>query len=178
MGFAVLGGHGAGGADTLPAASTAYEVVGHTPHPVVVVPEGRGRIRGPVVVGVDGSDRSAHALRFAFAEAALRGRQLRTVHVLSGKARPGNPADMRMPEKVRRLTAAVLAGRHAGNPDVDVTEEAHRGDPAEVLATLGDEAELLVVGARARDVFKEQLFGSVSRRVVHSARCPLAVVRR
>lgn len=48
-GFAVLGRHGAGGANALPAASTAYEVVGHTPHPVVIVPEGRGRTRGPVV---------------------------------------------------------------------------------------------------------------------------------
>ena len=53
------------------------------------------------------------------------------------------------------------------------------GDPAIQLVRACEEgADLLVVGSRGYGPLARVLLGSVSRRVTHSAPCPVVVVRR
>ena len=51
------------------------------------------------------------------------------------------------------------------------------GQPARALLTLGESADLIVVGSRGRGGFTGLLLGSVSQGVLHHARVPVAVVR-
>jgi nucleotide-binding universal stress UspA family protein len=50
-------------------------------------------------------------------------------------------------------------------------------DAAQALLRVGEEADLLVVGARGMGGFQGLLLGSVSRSVLHKASCPVAVIR-
>jgi nucleotide-binding universal stress UspA family protein len=59
---------------------------------------------------------------------------------------------------------------------VPVTATLREGPPPSVLCAAGQEADLLVVGARGRSRVGALLLGSVSRRVVAHAPCPVLVV--
>ncbi|HEX2706288.1 MAG TPA: universal stress protein, partial [Candidatus Lustribacter sp.] len=65
----------------------------------------------------------------------------------------------------------------AEHPELSVTTLISEGDPAQTLAEAGREAGLVVVGSRGRGGFSGLLLGSVSHRVIHTATCPVAVVR-
>jgi nucleotide-binding universal stress UspA family protein len=53
------------------------------------------------------------------------------------------------------------------------------GDPeTELLKACEDEVDLLVLGSRGYGPLARALMGSVSRKVVHRAPCPVMVVRR
>jgi nucleotide-binding universal stress UspA family protein len=143
-----------------------------------------------VVVGVDGSDGAAHALRWALDEARLRGAQLRVIHawflplILSAPSDEtfGIPPPASSLEEVRtalareaeRVLAASLRG--TGSDDVQVVGEVVEGKPAHVLTDAAADADLLVVGSRGLGGFTGLLLGSVSQQCAHHARCPLVVV--
>ena len=61
-------------------------------------------------------------------------------------------------------------------PEVKVQAAVARGLPQEVLVTLGERMNLLVVGAHQAGRVSRMLFGSVSVAVVEHAACPVAVV--
>jgi nucleotide-binding universal stress UspA family protein len=50
------------------------------------------------------------------------------------------------------------------------------GDPAVELADLSEDLDLLVIGTRGRAPLRRALTGSVSRRLIARARCPLLIV--
>jgi nucleotide-binding universal stress UspA family protein len=50
------------------------------------------------------------------------------------------------------------------------------GDPAGELAELSHDLDLLVIGTRGRAPLRRALSGSVSRRLIATARCPLLIV--
>ena len=50
------------------------------------------------------------------------------------------------------------------------------GDPARELAELSHDLDLLVIGTRGRAPLRRALTGSVSRRLIATARCPLLIV--
>ena len=141
-----------------------------------------------VVVGVDGSDGAARALRWALDEARLRGAQLRVIHawfvplILSAPSDEtfGIPPPAGSLEEVRSALAReaekVLAAslRGTGSDDVQVVGEAVEGKPAHVLTDAAADADLLVVGSRGLGGFTGLLLGSVSQQCAHHARCPLA----
>jgi nucleotide-binding universal stress UspA family protein len=138
---------------------------------------------GPViVVGVDGSDASKDALRWAAHQAELTNATLRAIttwHVPMinyGAAMPGSiEADVSRDckEALDQALQEVLGPGSSVKVAADVVE----GHPAEVLVDAADHAELLVVGSRGHGAFKGMFLGSVSTHCVSHAACPVVVVR-
>jgi nucleotide-binding universal stress UspA family protein len=171
--------------------SVGVAVAAHAGCPVVVVrgdgddPPGSRR---PVVVGVDGSPESEIALRYAADAAAVYGAGL-TVTVAWRSVGSRKLGLTPLPELegleqtrlarrgARRLAAATADLARSLYPDLSVQESVAEGAAPEVLREVARGAGLLVVGSRGRGGFTGLLLGSVSHAVMHTAPCPVAVVR-
>ncbi len=138
---------------------------------------------GAIVVGVDGSAHGREALRFALAEAALRGARLDVVHswgIPPFAAVRMIPAFGLLREKLgdaaRAALEAELAQAGDGAAGVEIERYVDQGDPAGLLVERAAGAALLVVGSRGHGGVTGAVLGSVSRACLHHAACPVAVV--
>ncbi|MER6950213.1 universal stress protein [Nonomuraea sp. NPDC000554] len=175
----VIGSHGLGCVRGLLVGSVAYGVAGRAACDVVLVRELPSLPRGEVVVGVDGSPASRRVLDFAFAEAELRGADLRAAHAWAWPQLGGfEPADPDSERNELLVLKETLAGHRERHPDVTVVEEVVHGHPVEVLRQAATGADLLVVGSHGHGTFAGMVIGSVSQAMLHQSPCPLAVVRR
>jgi len=132
---------------------------------------------GNVAVGIDGSDGSLHALRWALQEARLRGARLRAVLAWSYLDQPPDGFDPAYSEDDarRQLDQALVAG--AVDADgVEIERVVVCGLPSRALLDAARDADLLVVGSRGLGGFKGLLLGSVSQQVTQHAQCPVVVV--
>jgi nucleotide-binding universal stress UspA family protein len=136
-----------------------------------------------IVVGIDGSGHSRHALAWAVREAARR--QVPLTVVTAHSAAVGHFGTMSYPEDqvvtqrardaARKETEEALEGlTEAVPPQVNI--QAVTGDPAEELLSAARDADLLVVGARGGGGFARRLTGSVSSQVADHSRCPVVIV--
>lgn len=134
---------------------------------------------GPLIVaGVDGSEESEHALRWAVHQAELTGARLHVVsawQVPIGYGFPEAYIGTDIEDGIRANLRQVLHDTPTG--DVPVTSAVINGVPAAVLVEASRAAELLVVGSRGRGAFAGLLLGSVSAHCVTHAHCPVTVVR-
>lgn len=188
----VVGSRGLGGFPGLLLGSVSHQVAAHADVPVAVVPrqlqvDGDDPTR-TVVVGVDGSEASVRALRWAVDEARLRRVRLTAVYVYRS-LREGAPFDAFAGIEQQQLDELEThAGRTAlrkldtllseAGDTSGVTIERHveSGSPAKVLtADAADEHTLLVVGSRGHGGFRGLLLGSVSQQCLHHARGPVVV---
>jgi nucleotide-binding universal stress UspA family protein len=78
-------------------------------------------------------------------------------------------------KRAAEAVAGFIAAAELPN-DVHAVPVSREGSPAKVLLTEGQEADLLVVGARGHEGFVGLLLGSVATAVVHHAPCPVAVI--
>jgi nucleotide-binding universal stress UspA family protein len=139
-----------------------------------------------IVVGVDGSETSRHALRWAAEEARNHAAQLHVVHawevpapsvavgVTSGRRTA--PAEGQHDE-ASRLVADVVRDELGEQPPGDVRTSIGRGPAAGVLLDAARDADLLVVGSRGLGGFRGLLLGSVSSKMASHAPCPVVIVR-
>lgn len=181
----VVGSRGVGGFRGLLVGSVSATVAAHAPCPVVVVhPQGDGTAfpaspTGRIVVGVDGSEISAAAIRFAFQQAERRHIGITAVHA----AVPTRPhPSLRVPADIveqidQQLLAEAMESKRVLFPAIDVRTELVHGHPAQALIDASAGAELVVVGSHGRGGFAGMLLGSVSQAVLQHAACPVAVVR-
>ncbi|MFC8848527.1 MULTISPECIES: universal stress protein [unclassified Micromonospora] len=170
----VLGSRGLGGFSGLLLGSVAMEVTPHATCPVLVV-RGEPVLRGPVVVGVDGSPHGGAALAFALAEAGWRQVAVRAVHAYGPVDGHGGDEPDRAESRLLAESVTRCYDRH---PDVPVEQLTLPGQPAPILLDAARDAQLVVVGARGRGGFAGLLLGSVSHSLLHHAPCPVAVVRQ
>ncbi|CAM3764861.1 universal stress protein [Isoptericola cucumis] len=136
-----------------------------------------------ILVGVDGSAESDHALDWA---AAYAKRTAAALHVVSSYTLPGFflpldeegrrivPDDVRVRTHVERTVAQ--AAERAARAGVEATTEVATGDPTGVLVERSGDHALAVVGARGHGGFAERLLGTVSATLPAYARCPTVVV--
>ena len=139
-----------------------------------------------IVVGIDGSEGSRAALRWAIAEARLRGAVVEAVsayHVPYTGAASVMPL-MLDPEDFR-ASADALLDKALGEVEDEaaalpqpITAVAVEGPASTVLVEAGLGASLLVVGARGHGRLAGMLLGSVSRQVTEHASVPVVVVPR
>jgi nucleotide-binding universal stress UspA family protein len=138
---------------------------------------------GKIVVGVDGSDGSREALRWAFTEATLRNDALEVVIVwqypitasLPTFGAMTTPGDFETDARSTLLTILDNEGINAESP-IPVSTLVAEGNPARALLDASDSADLLVVGSRGHGGFAGVLVGSISQQCVHHAKCPVVVV--
>lgn len=175
----VVGERGLGRIASTVAGSVAVGVAAHAACPTVVV---RGAEPGPdpalpVVVGIDGTPRSDAAVAFAFEAASARGVPLVAVHtwdepVIAQLVDWRSAADEAEEELAERL-----AGWGEKYPDVRVQRLVARGRAAHALLDQAAKAQLVVVGSHGRGEVLGLLLDSVGNALVHSAGCPVAIVR-
>ncbi|MGA9873308.1 MAG: universal stress protein [Rhodococcus sp. (in: high G+C Gram-positive bacteria)] len=180
----VLGASGLNESDSRLLGSASIGLSAHAHSPVAVV---RGRsidtdgAPGPVVVGIDGSAVNQAAIAAGFDEASRRGAPLVAVHVWSDVSLGQISAVPQQWEDIAASEEAVLAESLAGwqekYPDVDVRRVVAQDRPVRVLGQMSEEASLIVVGNRGRGGFTGMLLGSTSYALIHTADCPVLVVR-
>lgn len=155
--------------------------------------------RGPVVVGVDGSQESYRAVDWAVTYARDEGLDLQLVHAYGGSggvaltvelaAQSAAAGHVDLARKTldlalgyaRSLGSDGTAGSTAGSPaaprSVEVDGSMHLGAAAGVLREASRSASLVVVGSRGHGGLTGLLLGSVAVPVSAHAVCPVVVVR-
>jgi nucleotide-binding universal stress UspA family protein len=138
-----------------------------------------------IVVGVDGSERSKAALRWAVEEARLRNAEVRVVHAwavypalyVDTPIAAADWDDLRA--SAERFVRKFVAENVPDHEGIEITTLAPQatGTAARTLINTANGADLLVVGSRGLGGFRGLLLGSVSQQVVHHARCPVVIVR-
>ncbi|HKS49854.1 MAG TPA: universal stress protein [Amycolatopsis sp.] len=121
-----------------------------------------------ILVGVDGSPSSLHAVRWAATEAVRRRVPVRLLSVC--------PADAQVEQGHQVLRAAESLAREAA-PGAEVRQELRVGLAAALLIEESAAAGLVVLGSRGLGGFAGMLVGSVSSGVAAHGRCPVVVVR-
>ncbi len=137
-----------------------------------------------IVVGVDGSESSRRALRFALDEARLRDRAVRMVGVwhvpvaaYGGAMVPPDPGLVNDLEPQTRLVLERVledAGDDAAGLEVETV--VREGAPVAMLLEEAQDADLLVVGSRGLGGFRGLLLGSVGQQCAHHSPCPVVIV--
>ncbi len=133
-----------------------------------------------IVVGVDGSDSSKEALKWAISQAQLSGDTLEAViaYDIPMAAYGGLPNGFDLGTHSRNLAEKTVAeviestGAHLEIP-IKVIEN----NPSVALLKASESADLLVIGSSGHGPFAGTLLGSVAQRCVHHASCPVVVVR-
>lgn len=137
-----------------------------------------------VVVGVDGSEPSKHALRWALFLAQATDRTVEAVAVWEPLMNYGwlgagfaymppdwNPVDIA--EEALGATVDEVFAEHRP-PELELT--VLEGNPAQVLLERSTGARMLVVGSRGHGGFAGLLLGSVSTACTAHAICPVLVL--
>jgi nucleotide-binding universal stress UspA family protein len=133
-----------------------------------------------IVVGIDGSEASAEALRWAVRQAALTGAELRAVISWRVPVPAYGPAPLpdgaNYAVDARQVLHDTIRDVVGTGPDVDLVPITVEGVPDVVLLEAAQGAELLVVGNRGHGALTSLILGSVSEHLVTHATCPVVVV--
>jgi len=179
----VVGSRGRGGVGRQMPGSVAWGLIKHAHCPVAVVHDpGTAQLeinhRAPVLVGIDGSPASEAATALAFDEASRRGVPLVALHAWNDVGVfPLLGMDWRKyRDQGQEVLGERLAGWHEQYPEVHVRRRLVCDLPARWLLDESKNAQLVVLGSRGRGGFPGMRLGSVTSRVVRSARVPVIVV--
>jgi nucleotide-binding universal stress UspA family protein len=187
----VVGTRGRGGFAGLLLGSVSQRCLTHAPCPVAVVPPTAAESDQPperIVAGVDGSQASYDALRWAALEARRRSARLDIVHawVVPELLVPTGAVFVGAPEELERASTVVLDTARAwldselddeGGKPPEYELRSVAGSPAAALLERARGADLLVLGARGVGSFRGLILGSVSQQCASHATCPTVVVR-
>ena len=180
----VVGSRQRGPSGRLLLGSTSHFMVTHCRIPVAVVRHRATDPRAPIVVGIDGTDASRDALRYAFARAAEGAVPLLVLHAWQADFPVGygrhdvDGDDLTELRLAAEATVAAEVARVAPeHPAVEVRSAAVQGAPTVVLADAAPDAQLLVVGSHGRGAWDRFVLGSVSTNLLYVVGRPLVIVR-
>lgn len=141
-----------------------------------------------IVVGTDGSETAAEAVRQAVELARLVGGRLEIVSAyepipdarLRSEAQQA-PPDVQWTINPREDVDATLAAAAEVAQDAGVQAAVHarQGDPADAILDVAEEtrADLIVVGNKGMTGAKRFLLGSVPNKISHHAPCGVLIIR-
>jgi nucleotide-binding universal stress UspA family protein len=133
-----------------------------------------------ILLALDGSESSDHAIPVAREVARLSGGALDVVHVREVLLARGGPGpvhadepevEQKVRDQVEQLSASgVTATLHAPSST--------HGGPAHAIAEIATQegADLIVLGTRGHSAVSGLLLGSVTQRLLHLATCPVLAV--
>lgn len=139
-----------------------------------------------IVVGVDGSPESHAAVRWAAQEAVLRRRPVTLLHVVAPivVTWPTEPVITGFYEwqednatEVLKQSQETLHSEVEGSPSPEVHLELRHDGIMTELSSASESADMIVVGSRGLGPVGGAVLGSVSRALLHHARCPVIVAR-
>lgn len=133
-----------------------------------------------LVVGVDGSDASRDALRWAARQARMTGADLHAICAWDFPVTYGwapDYSDVDFEGAARRSLQETIRQVLGEVPDLPVVSRVERGHAALVLVEASREADMLVVGRRGLGSFAGMLLGSVSGHCAQHARCPVLIMQ-
>lgn len=138
-----------------------------------------------IVVGIDGSDGSKHALAWAAEEARLRNASLTLVEAWQlpvaayggmGWSSIGTELLEDLRKAAEQRLDEICAEFSAELEGLTVVRKVVESAAALALVEAADGADLLVVGTRGHGGFAELLLGSVSQQCAHHSPCPVVIV--
>ena len=138
-----------------------------------------------IVIGLDGSPGSAHALQWAIDMAKRLGAEIVAVHVESLPvyipAPMGIVPPAETPEQLADLKEAFVSQwclplRKSGVRFRAILEEDTPIGTALIEVAMREGAEMIVVGSRGLNGITELLLGSVSHQVAHHSAIPVVIV--
>ncbi len=132
------------------------------------------------MVGVDGSEASKDALRWAARQARLTSAELRVLMAWRQPVTYGYVADYEdvdFEAEARTRLDQVIDEVLGADDSLPIKRETAQGHPVEVLIAASGEADILVVGSRGHGAFAGMLLGSTSQHCVQHAKVPVAVIR-
>jgi nucleotide-binding universal stress UspA family protein len=141
-----------------------------------------------IVVGTDGSETAAEAVRQALDLAKLAGATLSIVSAYAPlperkvkDQQRDAPADVQYEIGPREDVNLILdaAAADARKEGIEVQTHPIEGDPAEAILNVAEEtkADLIVVGNKGMTGARRFLLGSVPNNISHHAPCSVIVVR-
>ncbi len=141
-----------------------------------------------IVVGTDGSDSAASAVRQAAELAQLAGGTLHIVHAYQAMnmstlalsaSGGGGSIDVTGVNEGIAANAQTICERSGAIVDASVACETHAvpGDPCEALISTAEQvgADLIVVGNRGMTGVKRFVLGSVPNKISHHAPCSVLI---
>jgi nucleotide-binding universal stress UspA family protein len=134
-----------------------------------------------ILLAIDGSEYSNNALSYAANMAETYQATLWLVHVFA------HPSDLLGYDDFEKLYAkrkcagqSILdaAMQILGESDLEIREELVEGPEVESILNFAknNKADIIIMGTRGMGAIKGLLLGSVSRKVIHYANCPVMVV--
>ncbi|GAB3682174.1 universal stress protein [Saccharopolyspora tripterygii] len=133
-----------------------------------------------VVVGVDGSQESVRALRWAADHVRQVGGILHVVTVWYQPVQFGYrlaSPDTELQKQGQRALDSTVEQVKPEFPNVDIRPRLIRGQVVDEFVKLSRQCDLMVVGDKGHGAFAGMMVGSVAMKIVHHAVCPVTVVR-
>ena len=138
-----------------------------------------------IVVGVDGSDASKGALRWAVDEGRAHGAEVVALcayeaPVVAPDLSPAHPVDLmaavtEFHDAALQIATLAINEVVGGDSSSTVLPAAVEDPPAKALIDAAAEADLLVVGSRGLGGVASVLLGSVSQECAAHAPCPVLI---
>jgi nucleotide-binding universal stress UspA family protein len=135
--------------------------------------------RDVIVVGVDGSEPSRQALRWARRLAPPLDARIDAVaawHLPAGYGGVAIPSGWDPEQDMRGVLESAVHDVYGPDLPEDVHLVVSNGNPAQRLLEHGRGATMIIVGSRGHGGFAGLLLGSVSAHVAEHASCPVLVV--
>ncbi|MGA9755069.1 MAG: universal stress protein [Desulfobaccales bacterium] len=165
----IMGRHGYSGLTRLLMGSVTARVIGHSPCPVLVVPQGASLNFQCLLIASDESPYSEAAWAEALALAKTMGSSLIGVSVAA--------TDGDIPAATQVVRSLEMAAEAQGIA-LDTMIPMGRPEEGIVKAAEFKQASLIIVGSHGRTGLKRLLMGSVAERVIGHAKCPVLVVKK
>lgn len=132
-----------------------------------------------IVVGVDGSEASMDAFRWAIRQAELTGGRLRAVCAWRQPVTYGMPvdySDVDFEKEARRRLETAITDAPGTQSEVPVETVVVEGLPAHVLVDAAKDADLLAVGSQGHGAFAGMVLGSTGHYCAQHSPCPRVIV--
>lgn len=138
------------------------------------------KTNGHIVVGIDGSEPSKSALRWAAKLAPALGGKIDVIiaweYPMMLGWEGGIPDWWRPDEDAKKVLEETLESVFGKTPPEGLVSGIRQGNATSVLLDASKDAQMLIVGSRGHGGFAGLLLGSVSSACAEHATCPVLVV--